>query len=117
MERRRGIEYSAAAAADHVELVASAQPPAHPSTPPLVPLLIGATAGLFVVLGALILREYTDEEQDRPPQLPTPNNQSIQLGESSVIGTDIDDYQRVGQSSSTDTRVDQDESIAAHGLR
>ena len=59
-ERRREIAYSAAAAADHVAVVAAAQPPRRQSSPdPLLSLLIGAAAGLLVVVGALVLREFT----------------------------------------------------------
>ena len=63
LERRREIDFSAAAAADHVAVVAAAQPPTRQSSPdPLLSLLIGAGAGLLVVIGALVLREYTGDE-------------------------------------------------------
>ena len=73
LERRREIDFSAASAADHVAVVTAAQPPLRQSSPdPLLSLLIGAAAGLIVVIGALALREITTRESRviSPPPLP-----------------------------------------------
>jgi uncharacterized protein involved in exopolysaccharide biosynthesis len=85
LERRRDIDFSAAAAADHVAVVAAAQPPPRQSSPdPLLALLIGAGAGLLVVIGALVLREYTEDEAvPSPSALARANSPSLETRRSS----------------------------------
>lgn len=64
LNRRQEIDFSAVAAANHVAVVVDAQPPASPSSPrPLFATLVGAFAGLLVVVGALALVEYLTGEE------------------------------------------------------
>jgi capsular polysaccharide biosynthesis protein len=71
-ERRREIDFSAAAAADHVTVVAPAQPPLRQTSPdPLLALLIGAAAGLLVVIAALAARGYVELEARARPTAPS----------------------------------------------
>lgn len=59
LDRQQAIDFNARTASTHVAVAVAAQPPAIPSSPrPLFTTLVGAFAGLLVVVGALALVEY-----------------------------------------------------------
>lgn len=63
LDSHQAIDLTAVAAATHVAVVVTAQPPASPSSPwPLFATLVGAVAGLFVVVGAIAIVEYLTDE-------------------------------------------------------
>ena len=78
LDRLEAISLSIASTENHVAIAAAAQPPTMPAAPrPLLMLLIGAVAGLLVVLAAVAVIEYANGGRTRTrPAAPTPSLES-----------------------------------------